>query len=324
MATLRTWIAATRPRTLPAAVAPVAVGTALARQLGYGWDPRLALGCVGVAVTLQIAANLANDLVDGLRGSDGAERQGPSRAVASGTISPRAMAVATGIMLALGFAIGVVVAAMTSWWLLALGIACMLGAVLYTAGPFAFAYRGLGDVATLVFFGFAAVLGSAAIHHLDVLAPWWGTTGLITVTVDGLVVGETILLLGLPLGWWLLAMTMGLLATGILTVNNLRDREQDAANHKRTLIVRLSPAGGQRYFASLYWVAAACLAGAALTLNAPGLVVAGAAAAVLGNRLAAAVRKRSGSQLNPFLGRAAMLELIVAGIASAALTAASP
>jgi 1,4-dihydroxy-2-naphthoate octaprenyltransferase len=205
----RIWLGAARPRTLPAAFAPVVVGSALAWHMG-SFDPAAAGLCLGFALLVQIGTNFANDYYDFVRGADTAERVGPRRAVAAGLIAPATMKRAMiGVFLA-AFVAGLGLVAWGGPWLIAIGAASILCGIAYTGGPWPLAYHGLGDVFVFVFFGLVAVGGTCFVQ-----------TG--RVTVDAL-------LAGIPIG---------LLAANILVVNNYRDMETDARAGKRTLVVRL-------------------------------------------------------------------------------------
>ena len=204
----RTWIAALRPKTLGASFCPVLMGAALAWHDGVlAWLPVTA-ALVG-AILLQIASNFANDLYDGLRGTDSGERLGPQRAVASGLVTPRAM----GVALALVLVLAAIPAAYLAWHagivFGAIGAAGAVCAVGYTAPPLSLAYRGLGDVFVFLFFGPLAVAGTRA-------------------ACDGAWT-ETAIICGLA---------PGAIAVCLLATNNLRDRAGDAANGKQTLAVR--------------------------------------------------------------------------------------
>jgi 1,4-dihydroxy-2-naphthoate polyprenyltransferase len=222
------WIAGARPRTLPAAVVPVAVGTAVAIGTDGAafvwWRPPLALV---VSLLLQIGVNYANDYSDGVRGTDDV-RVGPMRLVASGAAS--ADAVKTAALAALGGAAlcGLVLAAATSWWLLLVGAAAIAAAWGYTGGPRPYGYAGLGEVFVFVFFGLVATAGTTyvAIERL----PW--------------VV-------------WPAASGVGCLACALLVVNNLRDIATDAAVGKDTLAVRLGDHETRRFYVALVIVAGA-------------------------------------------------------------------
>jgi 1,4-dihydroxy-2-naphthoate polyprenyltransferase len=211
VADAREWLAGTRPRTLPAAVVPVLIGTGVAA--GYDefswWRAVLALV---VALALQIGVNYANDYSDGVRGSD-EKRVGPVRLVAAGLAPPRqVLAAAFGSFLVAGAA-GLALAAVVSWWLLAVGVACVAAAWFYTGGPRPYGYHGLGEVFVFVFFGVVAVAGTAYVEMLRF--SWLGLAA---------------------------SVPAGLLACALLMVNNLRDIRSDALAGKRTLAVRLGDA----------------------------------------------------------------------------------
>jgi len=207
----REWLAGTRPRTLPAAVVPVLIGSGVA--LGYSrfswWRALLALV---VALALQVGVNFANDYSDGIRGSD-ERRVGPVRLVAAGLAPPRqVLAAALGCFVLAGVA-GLALAAVTSWWLLAVGAACIAAAWFYTGGPKPYGYSGLGEVFVFLCFGVVAVAGTA---YVQMKALSW---------------------LGLAA-----AVPAGLLACALLMVNNLRDIGTDTVAGKRTLAVMLGDA----------------------------------------------------------------------------------
>ena len=211
MAGAREWLAGTRPRTLPAAVVPVLIGSGVA--FGYGrfswWRALLALV---VALALQVGVNFANDYSDGVRGSD-ERRVGPVRLVAAGLAPPRqVLAAAFGCFLLAGAA-GLALAAVTSWWLVAVGAACVAAAWFYTGGPKPYGYSGLGEVFVFLCFGVVAVAGTA---YVQMKALTW---------------------LGLAA-----SVPAGLLACALLMVNNLRDIDTDTVAGKRTLAVMLGDA----------------------------------------------------------------------------------
>jgi 1,4-dihydroxy-2-naphthoate polyprenyltransferase len=206
MATPAQWVAGARVRTLPAAVAPVFVGTGAAAALdGFRLVP--ALLALVVALALQVAVNFANDYSDGVRGTD-ADRVGPMRLVGSGAATPRQVLAATLIAFAVAGVAGLVLAAMSSWWLLAVGAVCIAAAWTYTGGPLPYGYRALGEVFVFLFFGLVAVVG---------------TTFVQTRSVEPLAFAA--------------AVPPGLLIVAILVVNNLRDIPGDTAAGKRTLAV---------------------------------------------------------------------------------------
>ncbi len=203
------WLSAARPRTLPAAVAPVIVGAALAWRDG-AFDLLASSICLVFALLIQIGTNFANDYFDFVHGADTAKRVGPRRAVAAGLVSPGTMRKVTIGVFATAFLLGLSLIAWGGPWLLALGVACILAGVAYTGGPYPLAYNGLGDLFVFVFFGLVAVT-----------ITYFVQTGHFTADV----------LLG--------AVPVGLLAMNILVVNNYRDVETDAAAGKRTLVVIL-------------------------------------------------------------------------------------
>jgi 1,4-dihydroxy-2-naphthoate polyprenyltransferase len=208
VATPAQWIAGARPRTLPAALAPVLVGTGVAAALD-GFDLAAALLALVVALALQVAVNYANDYSDGKRGTD-ADRVGPMRLVGSGAAPPGQVLAAAGLAFAVAGVAGLALAALSSWWLVAVGAVCMAAAWTYTGGPLPYGYRALGEVFVFVFFGPVAVVG---------------TTYVQTGTLPGLAFAVSV--------------PIGLLIVAILVVNNLRDIEGDAVVGKRTLAVLL-------------------------------------------------------------------------------------
>jgi 1,4-dihydroxy-2-naphthoate octaprenyltransferase len=208
MATAAQWVAGARPRTLPAALAPVLVGTGAAAALD-GFRPVPALLALVVALALQVAVNYANDYSDGRRGTD-ADRVGPMRLVGSGAAAPRQVLVAACLSFGVAGVAGLGLAALSSWWLVAVGAVCMVAAWTYTGGPIPYGYRALGEVFVFVFFGPVAVVG---------------TTYVQTLTLPGLAFAVSV-----PVGFLIVA---------ILVVNNLRDIDGDALVGRRTLAVLL-------------------------------------------------------------------------------------
>ena len=220
MATPAQWLAGARPKTLPAAVAPVLVGTGVAQALdGFRLVP--ALLALVVALALQVGVNYANDHSDGKRGTD-ADRVGPMRLVGSGAASAHAVLVAALLAFAVAGVAGLALAAYSSWWLVAVGAVSIAAAWTYTGGPIPYGYRALGEVFVFVFFGLVAVVG---------------TTFGQTRTVEGLAFAA--------------AVPVGLLITAILVVNNLRDVHGDAAVGKRTLAVLLGERATRWFFTGL-------------------------------------------------------------------------
>ncbi len=235
---VRTWWLGARPRTLPAALVPVLVGTAAAHPGHPGaWTlpggtpgvPRVdpwvcALGALVVALAIQVGTNYANDYADGIRGTDDT-RVGPTRLVASGVASPRAVRSAALVSFGVAAVTGLGLAWATSWWILPVGAACILAGWLYTGGPRPYGYAGFGELFVFVFFGLVATVGTFYVQ---------------TVRLDVPVV-------------WFAAALIGLLATALLLANNLRDIETDREAGKRTLAVRI----GRR---DAGWCYLACIA----------------------------------------------------------------
>lgn len=202
------WVEAARPRTLPAAVAPVLTGAALAWHDGE-FQPAPALLCLGFALLVQIGTNFANDYYDFLRGADTAARVGPRRAVAAGLVAPATMRRVMTATFAAAFLAGLGLIAWGGPWLLAIGVASIACGIAYTGGPWPLAYHGLGDLFVFLFFGLVAVAGTYFVQAGR-------------VTADALLAGVPI----------------GLLAANILVVNNYRDADTDAVAGKRTLVVQ--------------------------------------------------------------------------------------
>ena len=216
-----------RPRTLPAAVAPVLVGSALAWRAG-AFNPAAASLCMAFALLVQIGANFANDYYDFLKGADTHERVGPVRAVAAGLVPPAAMKRAMSLVFCLALALGLALVAWGGWWLVAVGVASIACAVAYTGGPYPLGYHGLGDVFVFVFFGLVAVVGTFYVQ-----------TGGVTAA-----------------SWWAGA-AVGALATNILLANNYRDADTDAKAGKRTVVVRFGRRYARFQFAAAHALAAA-------------------------------------------------------------------
>lgn len=273
----REWVAGARPRTLPASVSGVLVGSGAAAQLGGFSLGRAVLAAV-VALALQIGANYANDYSDGVRGTD-ADRVGPMRLTASGAAQPRQVKRAAFVSFAVAAVAGLALVAVSrTWWLVAVGAVAILGAWFYTGGKRPYGYRGLGEVGVFVFFGLFATLGTT---YTQALRLSW------------------------PAG--LGAAGVGLLACGLLMANNLRDIPTDALTGKRTLAVRL---GDHRSRIAYQWLLVVpVLLGTACAFWAPWsllvvLLAPGVAALVIGVRAGA-----RGIALVPVLAGTGMLEL---------------
>jgi len=234
VATPSQWVAGARPRTLPAAVAPVVAGTGVAAYAdGFVWWK--ALLALVVSLALQVGVNYANDYSDGIRGTDD-DRVGPLRLTGSGTAPAAAVRRAAFAAFGVAAAAGLVLATTTAWWLVALGAVSVLAAWYYTGGSTPYGYLGLGEVMVFVFFGLVAVVG---------------TTYVQTETAPAA-------------GWWC-GVGIGALACAILVANNLRDIPTDTVAGKRTLAVRLGDAGTRRLYGGLVGLAALAVVVVALT-----------------------------------------------------------
>jgi 1,4-dihydroxy-2-naphthoate octaprenyltransferase len=206
---LSIWLTAARPRTLPAAVAPVLVGTCLAATEGTFHVLRLLAALLG-ALFIQVGTNLSNDYSDARRGADTEDRLGPVRVTAGGLVPPKQVLVATYLAFGVAVLFGVYLIAVAGWELLLIGVASILAGVLYTGGPRPYGYEGLGEVFVFLFFGLVAVTGS---YFAQVQRWEWEA--------------------------FVLAVPVGLIAAAILVVNNVRDLETDRRAGKRTLAVRM-------------------------------------------------------------------------------------
>lgn len=295
MTTSRSWLLAIRPKTLVAAFAPVAVGTALAFNQ-HALAPVAALAALVGALLIQIGTNLANDVLDFRRGADTAERLGPTRVTQAGLLAPRAVAAGAALCFALAVAAGAYLVAVAGWPIALLGVAAILSGIAYTAGPAPLAYVGLGDVFVMVFFGIAAVGGTYYVQVMDALGGYARRQALHAL--------PQALLLGVG---------VGALATAILTVNNLRDRDTDARAGKRTLAVRLGDGRTRRYFDALMFTAFAVPTGLAVFHGLGPAIVAVLFAVPFaldpGRAIAGGVR---GKALNAVLGQVARLQVVYA------------
>jgi 1,4-dihydroxy-2-naphthoate polyprenyltransferase len=222
---IRIWLMAARPRTLPAAVAPVLVGTAWA-GFAHVFHPLRFVAALLAAIFIQVGTNLSNDYSDARRGADAEDRLGPVRVTAGGLVPPKQVLLATYVTFGLSVACGAYLISVAGWGLLAVGAASILAGVLYTGGPRPYGYEGLGEVFVFLFFGIVAVAGSyfVQVKHLD-----WEA--------------------------FALAVPVGLLASAILVVNNFRDIDSDRRAGKRTLAVRLGRGGTRALFATIVYLA---------------------------------------------------------------------
>ena len=206
---VRAFLLATRPKTLPAAVVPVWVGTVLAWRLEDRWSLALAMLTLGGALAIQIATNFFNDAIDHRKGADTDQRTGPTRVTASGLMSPRAVMGWGMAFLGVATVCGLLLFREAGWPIVAIGLPSLFLAYGYTGGPFPLAYRGMGELFVIVFFGLVAVSGTVFVQ----LGEW---------RVEALLLGAQV----------------GLLSAVLISINNLRDRVEDAGTGKRTLAVR--------------------------------------------------------------------------------------
>jgi 1,4-dihydroxy-2-naphthoate polyprenyltransferase len=222
---MRIWLMASRVRTLPASVAPVLVGTALAGYLGVFHPLRFVAALIG-AIFIQVGTNLSNDYSDARRGADTEDRLGPVRVTAGGLVPPRQVLVATYISFGVAVLAGVYLIVVAGWELLLVGAASILAGVLYTGGPRPYGYEGLGEVFVFLFFGIVAVAGSffVQVEYLN-----WEA--------------------------FALAVPVGLIAAAILVVNNIRDLETDRRAGKRTLAVRLGRERTRTMYGAIVYLA---------------------------------------------------------------------
>lgn len=213
---MKNWLLAARPKTLPAAIVPVWAGCVLSWKLQGSWNPWLAFCTLAGAICIQVATNFFNDAIDAQKGADTEKRLGPTRVTSSGLISRRAVFIAAGVFLFLATLCGVVLYQSVGWPIIAIGLPSLYLAYGYTGGPFPLAYRGMGEIFVVAFFGIIAVGGTVLIQ----MNQW----------------REEAMLLGFQIG---------LLSAVLISINNLRDREEDASTGKNTMAVRLGDRGAR-------------------------------------------------------------------------------
>jgi 1,4-dihydroxy-2-naphthoate octaprenyltransferase len=285
------WVQAARPRTLPAAIVPVLVGSAAAfSDRVFDWRA-FVLSLVG-ALSIQVAANFANDASDAARGADPGDRVGPRRMVASGVISARQMWIATAGAIALATASGIGLTLLAGPIVILIGVASIVAMLGYVGGPIPYGYRGLGELFVFLFFGLVATCGSRFVH-------------------DG----------SLP-GWvWFAGIPIGMLAAAILVANNLRDIATDERVGKRTLAVLLGRHRTRRLLAGLTWGAIVVSVALAATRIVPVATLAVVLVAPMVPRLNRIASNDEPAALVPLLAGTARLHLLfgvlfAAGIAS--------
>jgi 1,4-dihydroxy-2-naphthoate octaprenyltransferase len=276
------WVLAARPKTLPAASAPVVLGTFLALADGtFRWGP--ALAALTGALLLQIGANLANDVFDFHRGADTEQRMGPMRATASGWLTPRQMLTGMSVVFGLALLIGVYLTWQAGWWVAVAGLLAIAAAIAYTGGPYPLGYNGLGELAVFIFFGLVAVCGTYYVQ------------------------AQTVSLLS-----GLAAIPMGLLCSNILVVNNLRDIDTDRLAGKRTLAARFGAEWARREY--LTFLVGSYLTPLILALLhlAPWTALLAWLSLPLAYRLVQQVWKAQGRALNRTLAGSGQLQLVFA------------
>lgn len=255
MSLLKASFLAARPKTLPAAIVPVWAGCALAWKINGTFNLRLAICTLVGAVMIQIATNFFNDAIDARKGADTERRLGPSRVTASGMMASTTVMRLAGAFLAIAVVCGVVLYQARGWPILVIGVPSLFLAYGYTGGPFPLAYRGMGELFVIGFFGLVAVAGTVFIQTGE-----WPREAL------------------------LLGIQIGLLSSVLISINNLRDSEEDATTGKRTLAVRFGPKVGVlliwleiklAVFGGLYWIA----------FDQPNLAIAGAPVFLIGLRI---------------------------------------
>ncbi len=281
VATAQQWISAARPRTLPAAVAPVLVGTGAGIALGgFSWL-RGGLALL-VSLALQVGVNYANDYSDGIRGTD-ADRVGPTRLVGAGLARPSSVKLAAFGCFGVAGLAGLILAALTSWWLIPVGIAAVAAAWFYTGGPKPYGYAGFGEIFVFVFFGLVAVLGTTYVQ-----------AGRISLTATIAAVG------------------IGLLACALLMANNLRDVHTDVTAGKRTLAVLLGEPLSRKVFALM--VSGAFLAALVIAVSHPLCLLALLAGPLAVPPVRQVLTGARGPALVVVLGATARVEIVYAAL----------
>ena len=266
------WIQGARPRTLPAAIAPVIVATVLA---GREWKPVQALLALIVSLALQIAVNYSNDYSDGIRGTDD-DRVGPVRLVASGLASAQSVKRAAQLSFLIACIAGLVLASLSAWWVILIGIASVLAAWGYTGGHTPYGYRGFGELSVFTFFGVVATVGTYYVQTLEITVAAFAAS-----------------------------IPMGALSCALLAINNIRDIPGDEVVGKKTLAVKLGDKNARKFFVALLITAYIFPIFTGHTLALLTLATAPAAYAIAREVLAGA----KGADLIPLLGRTGQLQL---------------
>ncbi len=277
---IHAWVLASRPKTLPVAIAPILVASAMAWDDG-GFNFGVVLVAAACALLITIGTNFCNDYADFVSGADTKDRKGPTRATQAGLISPHHVKVATIVVFSLATVLGMVLVYRGGWGVLVIGFASILAGILYTAGPWPYGYKGLGDLFVLIFFGPVAVGGTYYVQTLEITS---------SVIIAGF--------------------APGLLSVAILTVNNIRDIVEDRKANKKTLVVRFG-----RKFGIGLWIGCVIIA-ALLPLDFVRVtgdhVWAGFTALILipaMSILHKLITTHDAADLNPLLGQTALLLL---------------
>jgi 1,4-dihydroxy-2-naphthoate octaprenyltransferase len=291
MGALDVWIKASRPRTLPAALAPVAVGTCLAAGVANQFDILILAATVIGALFIQIGTNLSNDYSDARRGADTDDRLGPVRVTAGGLVPPKYVLYATWVAFLIAALAGIYLVVEAGWELLLIGAASIVAGVLYTGGPRPYGYVGLGEVFVFLFFGVVAVTGSYFVQTSEFS---WKAV--------------------------ILSVPVGLLACAVLMVNNTRDMDTDRRAGKNTLAVRLGRERMRTVFALTLYVSFALVPVIWLVTGLTAWINLALLGLPLVPPLARTVRERTdGAALNRALGDTARLELVFCVLLSVGL-----
>jgi len=275
--TPRLWLVAARPRTLPAAIAPVLVGTALAVSEDVFRPLAFAAALVG-SIFIQIGTNLSNDLSDARRGADTEDRLGPVRVTAGGLMPPRRVLIGTYVAFGVAVVCGLYLTTVAGWEILVIGTVSIVAGVLYTGGPRPYGYEGLGELFVFLFFGIVAVTGSYFVQTEE-------------------------------LRWeaFVLSVPVGLLASAILVVNNVRDVVTDRRAGKRTLAVKLGRERAARLFAVMVVIALAVPVGLAIARGWPWVLLALASIPLAPPLVRTVATRRDGPALNDALAQTGRL-----------------
>ncbi len=283
------WFAAARPKTLVAGLVPVVLGSAYAFYLGAFRFGIFLCALLG-ALAIQVGTNYVNDASDFEKGADTKDRLGPPRMAAAGLLTPRALYFGAALCFLIAAAFGTYLIMAAGWWMLAIGLASIFFAVIYTAGPFPLAYLGLGDLFVLIFFGLVAVLGTIFAHagELSVAAVY-------------------------------LALAAGFHGMGLIAVNNLRDIPTDVLAGKKTLAVRMGDRASRAYYAALEFLPFLCWAPLAAAIPGTFAFLPYFALPLAALNSFACFRIRDRREFNGLLARSAALQLLFGLLASLAL-----